>query len=97
MTGAASTLKPAPEQAELFVEPHRLAIPGLRYQTDFLSVAEELALLEVIRGLDLREAQYRQWRDNRRTINFGGKYDFTANELLPAEPVPPPERTGTRE
>jgi len=89
MTGAASTLKPAPEQAELFVEPHRLAIPGLRYQTDFLSVAEELALLEVIRGLDLREAQYRQWRANRRTINFGGKYDFTANELLPAEPVPP--------
>jgi alkylated DNA repair dioxygenase AlkB len=85
MTEVAST----PTQAELFAEPQRFAIPGLRYQTDFLSVAEELSLLEVIRSLDLREAQYRQWLANRRTIAFGGKYDFTANELLPAEPVPP--------
>jgi alkylated DNA repair dioxygenase AlkB len=78
-----------PAQAELFAEPHRLAIPGLRYQTDFLTAAEELALLDSMRGLELREAQYRQWRAHRRTISFGGKFDFTANVLLPAEPVPP--------
>jgi alkylated DNA repair dioxygenase AlkB len=76
-------------QAQLFAESQALAIPGLRYETGFLSAAEELALLEAIRSLDLREAQYRQWRANRRTLSFGGKYDFTVNELLPAEPVPP--------
>lgn len=65
------------------------AVPGLKYQTNFLSAAEELALLQIIRSLDLREAQYRQWRANRRTVSFGGKYDFTAHELMPAEPIPP--------
>jgi len=44
--------------------------------------------MEVIGTLALKEAQYRQWRANRRTISFGGKYDFAANELLPAEPIP---------
>lgn len=78
-----------PAQAELFAEPHELAIPGLRYQTNFLTAAEERALLDSIRGIELREAQYRQWRAHRRTISYGGKYDFTANQLLPAEPVPP--------
>jgi alkylated DNA repair dioxygenase AlkB len=78
-----------PAQAELFAEPQRLGIPGLRYQTNFLTAAEELALLDIIRRLELREAQYRQWRAHRRTISFGGKYDFTANKLLPAEPIPP--------
>jgi alkylated DNA repair dioxygenase AlkB len=87
MARPASILTPA--QAELFTEPHKLAIPGLRYQTNFLSAAEELSLLDIIRGLELREAQFRQWRAHRRTISFGGKYDFTVNELLPAEPVPP--------
>jgi alkylated DNA repair dioxygenase AlkB len=33
--------------------------------------------------------QYRQWQANRRTISFGGKYDFSANELLPTQPIPP--------
>jgi len=82
----ASTSSPA--QAELFAAPQELAIPGLKYQTNFLSAAEELALLETIRSLDLKEAQYRQWQANRRTVSFGGKYDFTAHELVPAEPIP---------
>ena len=78
----------AAAQAELFAEPQEFAIPGLRYQTNFLSAAEELALLETIRSLDLKEAQYRQWHAKRRTVSFGGKYDFTALELVPAEPIP---------
>jgi alkylated DNA repair dioxygenase AlkB len=83
---SASTIAPA--QAQLFTEPQSFAIPGLKYQTNFVSPAEELSLLEVIRSLDLKEAQYRQWRANRRTVSFGGKYDFTAHELMPAEPIP---------
>jgi alkylated DNA repair dioxygenase AlkB len=75
-------------QAELFAESRVCALPGLRYQTGFLSRAEELSLLNVICSLPLRPAQYRQWHANRRTVSYGGKYDFTANELLPAEPLP---------
>jgi alkylated DNA repair dioxygenase AlkB len=78
----------APAQALLFTEPQSFAIPGLRYQTNFVSPAEEISLLRIIRSLDLKEAQYRQWRANRRTVSFGGKYDFTAHELMPAEPIP---------
>jgi alkylated DNA repair dioxygenase AlkB len=75
-------------QGELFANRRVCLIPGLRYQTDFLSEAEELSLLNVIRELPLKEAQYRQWQANRRTVSYGGKYDFTANKLLPAEPIP---------
>lgn len=82
----ASTI--APTQAQLFTEAQTFAIPGLKYQTNFVSFEEELSLLEIIRSLDLKEAQYRQWQANRRTVSFGGKYDFTAHELMPAEPIP---------
>jgi alkylated DNA repair dioxygenase AlkB len=75
-------------QAELFAEPSACALPGLKYEANFLTPAQEFALLDYIRGLDLKEAQYRQWRANRRTVSYGGRYDFTANELLPAAPLP---------
>jgi alkylated DNA repair dioxygenase AlkB len=76
------------DQVELFAESQVCAICGLRYQKDFLSLAEELFLINVIQSLPLKETQYRQWHANRRTVSYGGKYDFTANELLPAQPVP---------
>jgi alkylated DNA repair dioxygenase AlkB len=75
-------------QAELFGARLGCAIPGLDYQTDFLSCSEERALLEIFGTLAFKEAEYRQWRARRRSVGYGGKYDFTANELLPAEPVP---------
>ena len=83
----ASTI--APTQAQLFTEAQTFAIPGLKYQTNFVSLAEELSLLQSIRSLPLKEAQYRQWRANRRTVSFGGKYDFTAHEFTPVAPIPP--------
>jgi alkylated DNA repair dioxygenase AlkB len=79
----------APAQAELFAERQSFAIPGFEYQTDFLSSQEEESLLLAIRTLDLQPAQYRQWRANRRTASFGGQYDFTAQELVSAAPIPP--------
>jgi alkylated DNA repair dioxygenase AlkB len=84
----ASASTSVPAQAQLFTESQAFAIPGLKYQANFLSLAEELSLLEVIRSIDLKEAQYRQWRANRRTMSFGGKYDFTTHELMTAEPIP---------
>ena len=86
---ASSVSANAPVQTQLFAEQQNFAVPGFKYQTSFLAAAEECLLLDVIRNLPLKEAQYRQWRANRRTVSFGGKYDFTANELLPAEPIPP--------
>ncbi|HEY5103248.1 MAG TPA: alpha-ketoglutarate-dependent dioxygenase AlkB [Steroidobacteraceae bacterium] len=74
-------------QAELFAAASIGVVAGLRYQTDFLTTAEEIALLDVIATLPLQQAEYKQWRANRRTISYGGKYDFTANELLPAAPI----------
>ena len=76
-------------QAELFAASRVPDIPGLRYEANFLSAAEELALLAVVRSFALKEAQYRQWQAHRRTVSFGGRYDFSANELLPAQPIPP--------
>jgi alkylated DNA repair dioxygenase AlkB len=76
-------------QAELFEPPRPIPIPGLRYQTEFLSSAQERSLIQVLQSLPLKEAQYRQWRANRRMVSYGGTYDFSAHELLPADPVPP--------
>ena len=76
-------------QAELFAAAHLPDIPGLKYEANFLTIAEELALLALVRSFALTEAQYRQWQAHRRTVSFGGSYDFAANELLPAQPIPP--------
>ena len=85
---AKSAARNSPAQAQLFAQSHVPDITGLRYEPDFLTTADELALLGVIRGFALKEAQYRQWQANRRIVSFGGKYDFSANELLPAQPIP---------
>lgn len=62
---------------------------GYAYEADFLSEAEEAALLREIQRLPLAQAQYRQFRARRRIVSYGGRYDFSANRLHPAEPVPP--------
>jgi alkylated DNA repair dioxygenase AlkB len=74
-----------PAQASLF-EP--VLPPGLIYRADFLERDEELTLLEHIRTLPLREAQYRQYTARRRTVNYGFSYDFQHLEAKPAPPIP---------
>ena len=74
-----------PAQASLF-EP--VLPPGLIYRADFLERDEELTLLEHIRALPLREAQYRQYTARRRTVNYGFSYDFQHLEAKPAPPIP---------
>jgi alkylated DNA repair dioxygenase AlkB len=63
--------------------------PGFSYVPDFLSVADEAALLEEIERLPFANAQYKEWTANRRVVSYGGRYDFSAQELLPASAVPP--------
>jgi alkylated DNA repair dioxygenase AlkB len=61
---------------------------GFRYEEDFLDADEENSLLERIRSLPLEQAQYRQFTARRRIVSFGGRYDFTHHELLPAQSMP---------
>jgi alkylated DNA repair dioxygenase AlkB len=62
---------------------------GFRYAPEFLSCADEAALLEQIERLPFANARYKEWTANRRVVSYGGRYDFSANELLPESPVPP--------
>jgi alkylated DNA repair dioxygenase AlkB len=62
---------------------------GYAYEPDFLSEAEEAALVAEIQRLPLAAAQYKQFRAKRRVLSYGGRYDFSANRLHEAEPVPP--------
>jgi alkylated DNA repair dioxygenase AlkB len=74
-------------QHELFSQTPSLPA-GLVYQTDFLSPAEEAAILATIATLPLAEAKYKSFTAKRRILTFGGSYDFDARELHPAPPIP---------
>lgn len=61
---------------------------GLTYRADFIDRGEESALLDRIRALPLREAQYRQYTARRRTVNYGFSYDFQHHKANAAPPIP---------
>jgi alkylated DNA repair dioxygenase AlkB len=61
---------------------------GLLYQQDFISQDEEQALLKQIRALPLEEAKYKSFTAKRRTVSYGGSYDFDTNQLGPAPDIP---------
>jgi alkylated DNA repair dioxygenase AlkB len=54
---------------------------------EFLSEAEEAALVEKIQTLPLQEAEYKQFRAKRRIKSYGGRYDYSANQLRETEPI----------
>ena len=58
------------------------------YRAEFITVAEEASLLKEIHDLPLEEAKYKQFTAKRRIISYGGSYDFSSNQLLPASPLP---------
>ena len=61
---------------------------GLVYEPDFLDANEEAGLLAQISALPVSDAKYRGFVARRRTMHFGFGYDFTANRLQPAPPLP---------
>jgi alkylated DNA repair dioxygenase AlkB len=61
---------------------------GFDYEENFVTENEERLLLDAIDGLSLEHAQYRQFVARRRIVSFGGRYDFSTNELRPASPIP---------
>jgi alkylated DNA repair dioxygenase AlkB len=75
-------------QRDLFQDEESLP-NGLALAPGFLDEAEEGALIEGIRGLELREAQYKEFTAKRRVASFGAGYDFDENELTPAPVIAP--------
>lgn len=61
---------------------------GWEYAPDFISAAEEAQLLQVFATLPFQAAQYKEWQAQRRIVSYGGRYDFSRNELDPAPPIP---------
>jgi len=76
-----------PAIGDLFEQP-RAWPAGLRYEDEFLSASEEAALLAAIADLPLHEATYKGYTARRRTASFGSSYDFGANTLNEAPPLP---------
>jgi alkylated DNA repair dioxygenase AlkB len=60
----------------------------MRYEEGFLPPEEETTLLSRIQDLPLRHAEYKQFTARRRVASYGGRFDYTSNELLPAAPIP---------
>jgi len=74
-------------QGELFRSKPQLP-SGFAYQPDFITPEEEAALLKEIEHLPLHEAKYKEYTAKRRIVSYGGTYDYSANELIPAGPAP---------
>jgi alkylated DNA repair dioxygenase AlkB len=61
----------------------------MRYETLFLSPGEESALIAFARSLPLQGMDYKGFTARRRVASYGGQYDFGANRLEAAPPIPP--------
>ena len=72
-------------QETLFVEP---LLAGLDYRADFVTAAEEAALLDHLGALDLAPFRFHGWTGNRKTQSFGWRYDFDDASFTPADPLP---------
>jgi alkylated DNA repair dioxygenase AlkB len=65
------------------------ALPeGMRYEEQFLGAQEEAALLAHIAALPLAPMRYQQYTALRRVVSYGGQYDFSAQQLNDAPPLP---------
>jgi hypothetical protein len=61
---------------------------GLKYQREVITPEVEQSLLAVIRDLPFEEFEFKGYVGNRRTVSFGADYDFSREQLAPAEPMP---------
>src|SRR5690349_16228848 len=63
-------------------------VPGLAYREDFISDAEETALIAKLEAEDLTPFRFHGWLGNRKTKTYGWRYDFEDASFAPAEPIP---------
>lgn len=76
------------DQPDLFGAPAPALPEGMRYEEDFLSPADEAALIGYIARLPLAPMQYQQYEALRRVVSYGGKYDFSRQRLETSAPIP---------
>jgi alkylated DNA repair dioxygenase AlkB len=75
--------------SQLALFPDQVAGPkGLRYAREFVSSAAERDLISGIAQLPLQPFQFGAFEGNRRVKSFGFRYDYTAQKMLEAEPIP---------
>jgi alkylated DNA repair dioxygenase AlkB len=77
----------ATAQPDLFA-PGPTLPEGMVYETGFLDAAEEAHWIALAASLPLKEMNYKGYTARRRVVSFGGKYDFSANRLEAASPLP---------
>jgi alkylated DNA repair dioxygenase AlkB len=64
------------------------APPGLGFRENFVSVAEEAALLAAAERLPFKAFEFHGWTGKRETVSFGWRYDFNQARVEPAPPIP---------
>ena len=81
--------KPAANQLGLFEAPPPSGLPeGFVYRRDFLSGEEERAIAGELAKLPFEPFQFRGYEARRRVHSFGYRYDFNAQKLEAADPIP---------
>jgi alkylated DNA repair dioxygenase AlkB len=76
-----------PEQFSLFAD-KSLGPEGQQYADEFVSPAEEKALIGQIAAMPLQPFQFGQYEGKRRVASFGFRYDYTMHRLEEADPIP---------
>src|SRR5689334_12929064 len=75
------------QQGELFAASSSLP-DGFLYRSEFITRDEEASLIAQIQALPLAEAKYKEYTARRRTVSYGGRYDYTVNKLEAAPSIP---------
>jgi alkylated DNA repair protein (DNA oxidative demethylase) len=63
-------------------------IDGLHYDNNVIDAAEERALIDRLSSLDLAPFRFQGWLGNRKTQNFGWRYDFDDASFTPGQDIP---------
>jgi len=79
----------SPRMPRRLVSPAEDLPPGFRYQPDFLTEAEERALLAELARLELQPFEFRGYTARRRVVEYGWEYDFGSRQATRAAPIAP--------
>src|SRR6059058_1646653 len=61
---------------------------GFRYQPELITGAQEIELVEQIRGLPFKEFEFHGYTGKRRVVYFGWRYDFSSEKLNKTNDMP---------
>jgi DNA oxidative demethylase len=64
-------------------------VEGFEYRAEFITVAEEVALLERIGTLEFQAMKMRGVLARRRVLHYGVNYSFETFKATPGPPIPP--------